>query len=146
MTVVLASVSLLLPDTASGDNHSVGMLIRRACRRKLANGRFTLTKGAKEISQRWRVGQIEVEVKPQYNIAPTQNVLIVTDDGQRQLVQMRWGLIPSWADDPAIGARMINNSDPTQMNGWQSFVCLPLIRRRSLSGATSQSCNSADAS
>jgi putative SOS response-associated peptidase YedK len=71
-------------------------------------GRFTLTKTTKEIAQRWRVGQIEVEIKPRYNIAPTQNVLIVTDDGKRQLVQMRWGLIPSWADDPAIGNKMIN--------------------------------------
>jgi len=45
---------------------------------------------------------------PRYNIAPTQSVIVVNDTGQRQLVQMRWGLIPSWAKDPAIGNRMIN--------------------------------------
>lgn len=36
------------------------------------------------------------------------NVLVITDDGTRELVQMRWGLIPSWAEDPAIGNHMIN--------------------------------------
>ena len=58
-------------------------------------GRFTLTKDTKEITQRWQIGGMEVEVKPRYYIAPMQNVLIVTDDGERELVQMRWGLIPS---------------------------------------------------
>jgi len=71
-------------------------------------GRFTLAKSTKEISQRRRVGKIQVEVKPRYNRAPIQSVLIVTDDGQRQLVQMCWGLIPSWADYPVIGNKMIN--------------------------------------
>lgn len=58
-------------------------------------GRFTLTKDTTEITLRWQTDRIEVEVKPRYNIAPTQNVLIVTDDGDREQVQMRWGLIPS---------------------------------------------------
>lgn len=71
-------------------------------------GRFTLTKDTTEITQRWQIDRIEVEVKPRYNIAPTQNVLIVTDDGERELVQMRWGLIPSWAEDPNVGNHMIN--------------------------------------
>lgn len=49
-------------------------------------------------------------LRPRYNIAPTQDVPVVrtTPDGQRELVMMRWGLVPSWADDPAIGNRMIN--------------------------------------
>ena len=47
-------------------------------------GRFTLTKDTTEIAQRWQIRRIEVEVKPRYNIAPTQNVLIVTDDGERE--------------------------------------------------------------
>jgi putative SOS response-associated peptidase YedK len=45
---------------------------------------------------------------PRYNIAPTQTVIVVNDTGDRQLVPMRWGLIPSWAKDPSIGNRMIN--------------------------------------
>jgi putative SOS response-associated peptidase YedK len=71
-------------------------------------GRFTLTKDTSDIAKRWRIGNIEVEAKPRYNIAPTQSVLIVTDEGERKLEQMRWGLIPSWAEDPAVGNKMIN--------------------------------------
>jgi putative SOS response-associated peptidase YedK len=46
-----------------------------------------------------------------YNIAPTQAVPVVRQQqasGERELVTLRWGLVPSWAKDIAIGARMIN--------------------------------------
>lgn len=51
-----------------------------------------------------------VEVQPRYNIAPTQFVAAIRDDENRdrELVMLRWGLIPFWAKDPAIGNRMIN--------------------------------------
>jgi putative SOS response-associated peptidase YedK len=47
---------------------------------------------------------------PRYNIAPTQDVAAIRCDahGARQPAMLRWGLIPSWARDPAIGNRMIN--------------------------------------
>ncbi len=47
---------------------------------------------------------------PRYNIAPTQDIAAVRDDkaGERELVALRWGLVPFWAKDPAIGNRMIN--------------------------------------
>ncbi len=50
------------------------------------------------------------EVRARYNIAPTTDVPVVrvSADGHRELVRMRWGLVPRWAKDPAIGARMIN--------------------------------------
>ncbi|HKU87719.1 MAG TPA: SOS response-associated peptidase [Casimicrobiaceae bacterium] len=50
------------------------------------------------------------DIRPRYNIAPMQQVPIVRvgADGRRQLVQVRWGLVPRFAKDPAIGARMIN--------------------------------------
>jgi putative SOS response-associated peptidase YedK len=48
---------------------------------------------------------------PRYNIAPTQDLAAVRgrdgDDG-RDLVALRWGLVPFWANDPALGNRMIN--------------------------------------
>jgi putative SOS response-associated peptidase YedK len=46
-----------------------------------------------------------------FNIAPTQDVATIRvagEAGQRQLSMLRWGLIPSWAKDPSMGARMIN--------------------------------------
>lgn len=50
------------------------------------------------------------DVHARYNIAPMTDVPIVrvNAEGQRELVRVRWGLVPRWAKDPSIGARMIN--------------------------------------
>lgn len=49
------------------------------------------------------------EITPRYNIAPTQAVPVVRlRDGERELSQVRWGLVPFWAKDLAIGNKMIN--------------------------------------
>jgi putative SOS response-associated peptidase YedK len=48
---------------------------------------------------------------PRYNVAPTQLVAAVRAPeavAKRELAWLRWGLIPSWADDPKIGNRLIN--------------------------------------
>ena len=45
---------------------------------------------------------------PRYNIAPSQDILAVLNDGRRETSATRWGLVPSWARDPALGSRMIN--------------------------------------
>ena len=49
-------------------------------------------------------------VESRYNIAPTQFVAAIRsgEDNERELVMLRWGLVPSWAKDPSIGNRMIN--------------------------------------
>jgi putative SOS response-associated peptidase YedK len=51
-----------------------------------------------------------LEVEPRYNIAPTQYIAAIRhgENETRELTMLRWGLIPSWAKDPAIGNRMIN--------------------------------------
>jgi len=49
------------------------------------------------------------EVRPRYNIAPTQDIAAIRDsETGRELVMLRWGLVPSWARDASIGNRMIN--------------------------------------
>lgn len=53
-----------------------------------------------------------LDIGPRYNIAPTQDIAVIRDaetgaEG-RELVALRWGLVPFWAKDPAIGNRMIN--------------------------------------
>jgi putative SOS response-associated peptidase YedK len=53
-------------------------------------------------------------VAARYNIAPTAEVLIVlAGDGGPRGVPARWGLIPSWAKDPAIGNRLANARSET---------------------------------
>ena len=51
-----------------------------------------------------------LDIKPRYNIAPTQDIaaICLDKDGGRELRSLRWGLVPSWAKDPSIGNRMIN--------------------------------------
>jgi putative SOS response-associated peptidase YedK len=74
-------------------------------------GRFTLSRDIEAIADRFNAPAPPADwlsIKPRYNIAPTQSVIVVGDDGQRYLKQMRWGLIPSWAKDPSVGNRMIN--------------------------------------
>jgi len=51
----------------------------------------------------------EHPLDPSYNVAPTNDVWSVLEDGSaRRLVPLHWGLVPSWAKDPSVGNRMIN--------------------------------------
>jgi len=52
----------------------------------------------------------EIDFAPSYNAAPTQKLPVfrASSERGRELTLLRWGLIPSWASDLAIGARMIN--------------------------------------
>lgn len=75
-------------------------------------GRFTLRAPASEIAEAFSLFEAP-PFTPRFNIAPTQPVAAVRSDPdaggpQRQFAWLRWGLIPSWADDPSIGNRMIN--------------------------------------
>jgi putative SOS response-associated peptidase YedK len=73
-------------------------------------GRFTLKTRPEVLAEHFELTEVP-GVEPRYNIAPTQAVAVVKmtpETGGRQLSMLRWGLIPSWADDPSIGNRMIN--------------------------------------
>jgi len=77
-------------------------------------GRYTLSTPAGRLAEEFRLDEGAVEISPSYNVAPTQEVAAVLDeDGKRRLEMLRWGLVPSWADDPEIGARMINARSET---------------------------------
>ncbi len=71
-------------------------------------GRFTLRTPAHRLAEAFGVDALP-NLAPRYNIAPTQDVVAIrhTEAG-RGLAMLRWGLIPGWAKDPAIGSRMIN--------------------------------------
>ncbi|MBY0122491.1 SOS response-associated peptidase [Bacillus sp. S/N-304-OC-R1] len=74
-------------------------------------GRFTLTASFEQIIDRFQIEQfIEEDLfSPSYNVAPSQSVLSVINDGSKnRLGFLRWGLIPSWAKDEKIGYKMIN--------------------------------------
>lgn len=73
-------------------------------------GRFTLaTDDLEALGVRFNFGPGGLRREPRFNIAPTNDVLVVVDDGERRAGYMRWGLIPSWSPDkpsrPLINAR-----------------------------------------
>ncbi len=71
-------------------------------------GRYSLKADISQLALRFEFAADDVRHEPAYNIAPTQQVLTVTNDGERQAQYMRWGLIPFWAKDKKMGYRMIN--------------------------------------
>jgi putative SOS response-associated peptidase YedK len=76
-------------------------------------GRYTLSTPAGRLAEEFQLDST-VEIPPSYNVAPTQQVAaVLEDEGGRRLEMLRWGLVPSWADDPEIGARMINARSET---------------------------------
>ena len=71
-------------------------------------GRYTLIADLGDLAQRFEFDGSDFSYDPGYNIAPTESVLTVRNVEGREAAFMRWGLVPFWAKDPKIGARMIN--------------------------------------
>jgi len=71
-------------------------------------GRFVLLTDLKTIVEAFRIQEVACEYAPHHNISPGREVAAVIHDVRNRLVGFRWGLIPSWARDPAIGNRMFN--------------------------------------
>lgn len=82
-------------------------------------GRYVVTSSPQQLAREFGVELLALDeaVEPDYNVAPTDRVPAVLERGprdhpggppQRQLRLLRWGLVPSWAKDPAVGNRLIN--------------------------------------
>ncbi|MGI8429608.1 MAG: SOS response-associated peptidase [Solirubrobacteraceae bacterium] len=73
-------------------------------------GRYTLTAAnPADIRTRFPVGE-SIEIHRRYNVAPGDDVLALTTDrdGEPRGEMLRWGLVPSWAQSPETGPKMIN--------------------------------------
>ena len=73
-------------------------------------GRYTLTCTPEVLAEAFRL-EAAPDHQPRYNVAPSQAVVCVREALPariREAITMRWGLIPSWAGDPAIGMKLIN--------------------------------------
>lgn len=71
-------------------------------------GRFAFWSPHEAVVQLFGVG-FDPPLSARYNIAPTQSVPVIRSvSGRASPVLLRWGLVPAWADDPAIGNRLIN--------------------------------------
>lgn len=76
-------------------------------------GRYTLAADAESIQLAFNLDKASGWREPRYNIAPTQQVAVISNRDPRALSFMKWGLAPSWAKDPKIGNRMINARSET---------------------------------
>jgi len=72
-------------------------------------GRYTLaTTDPGALRQRFPIGE-SVEIRQRFNVAPGDDVLaVVMREGAPTGALLRWGLVPSWAEDPSVGFKMIN--------------------------------------
>ena len=79
-------------------------------------GRYSLTSELTELAERFGFAAGELAIQPRFNVAPSQPALTVISAGRNAKAPgpanragfMRWGLIPAWAKDAAIGNRLIN--------------------------------------
>jgi len=71
-------------------------------------GRFTLTIDPAELQDAFDDYTFPQLFAPRFNIAPTQPVLAIPNNGEKRAGFFTWGLIPSWAKNPSIGNRLIN--------------------------------------
>lgn len=66
-------------------------------------GRFTLTVSPEELQAAFPGFQIPGDIPPSYNIAPSQPIPVIPNNGENQLDFFRWGLIPSWTKAENLG-------------------------------------------
>src|SRR5215469_12613727 len=116
-------------------------------------GRYASARKRQDLLEEFRIERDRVvdDLEPDYNVAPTKPVYAVLTRGERgsaagageqagstgpakdvarELRVVRWGLVPSWAKDPAIGSRMINarvetvDSKPSFRSAFAKRRCL----------------------
>jgi len=86
------------------------------CNNFLVCGRYRLSRRKQVVEEYFDAAPVEHNWNPRYNIAPTQNVPIIRQNPKepvREMSFVRRGLIPSWARDSSVAAKMINARSET---------------------------------
>ena len=97
-------------------------------------GRFSITDPDEALRALFGYNGPPMDFQPRYNVAPTQEMPVVrlNHEGKRAITKMRWGLVPFWAKDLKIGAKMINArsetlaSQPAFREAFKARRCLVL--------------------
>lgn len=97
-------------------------------------GRYTLAKHHDELQDSFdiKLGPRDIQWTPRYNIAPSQEVLAITNDGERRPELLRWGLIPWFTKDLKKARKPINAraedvvEKPSFRDAFKSRRCLVL--------------------
>ena len=96
--------------------------------------RYTLSADGSRLERIPWIDEFRTNHRPQYNIAPGKLAPIVRSDRREHLIldSIRWGLVPSWADDPSVGYRLPSvsvhevNTDPAFQTSFRARRCLLL--------------------
>lgn len=95
-------------------------------------GRFTMAIDSDDLRTQLALGQMPLDWEKRYNVAPSQDVPTVINPESRNVLWMKWGLVPFWAKDPSIGFKMINAraetvaEKPSYRNSFKNKRCLIL--------------------
>jgi putative SOS response-associated peptidase YedK len=96
-------------------------------------GRYTNTAGVQELNDRFTVPISGEAGTRRFNIAPTEEVLaIVSPRGEPEARLLRWGLVPSWADDVKGSYKLINARTETVATTAAYRKLIPRASRRAL--------------
>jgi putative SOS response-associated peptidase YedK len=91
------------PTSTEWRDADLGGILRGMC------GRVTIQTPPQAIARELGLAGVRSALeRPRYNLAPTQLIPVVLNDGERMLDAVRWGLIPSWAKEASIGNKLIN--------------------------------------
>lgn len=71
-------------------------------------GRFVRSSPVEKIAERFDVDEPPFDLRPSYNVAPGEEIAVVTNGALRRLTLCRWGFVPPWAKEPSAGYKMIN--------------------------------------
>jgi putative SOS response-associated peptidase YedK len=93
-------------------------------------GRYTLFKLEQLLHRFPWIERPPVDAIARYNVAPTQPVLVISNERPDRFDFFNWGLIPPWAKDPSVGGRMINARVETVAE--KPAYAKPFRRRRCL--------------
>jgi len=73
-------------------------------------GRFTLTVSPEELQAAFPDFSIPGDIPPSFNIAPSQPIPVIPNDGENKLDFFLWGLIPSWTKPEKLGKYSLINA------------------------------------
>jgi putative SOS response-associated peptidase YedK len=94
-------------------------------------GRFEIHSPIEIIAKLFAIDSITFDIRPSYNVAPSQNVVAVARNGKKnRLLSCRWGFVPSWSKELKTGFTMINAraetvaDNKTYKSAFQDHRCL----------------------
>jgi putative SOS response-associated peptidase YedK len=70
-------------------------------------GRYSIVP-TENIAARFDIQQAQLTLLPRYNVAPSQSMPVVVRNSPNRLIEMQWGLIPSWSKEPRVQFSTIN--------------------------------------